>query len=89
MISKVAFLICCLTTIYSRSQGYSGDFAVTDKQTVYHFTLVNGSLIDPVYTIKDETKYIHTMYLADSTLLAGIDSMLTGNKKDSLLRQFL
>jgi hypothetical protein len=88
IVKAITFMVC-LTTTYSWSQtGYSGDFEVSDKKTIYHFTLVNGSLIAPVYTMIEDTKYINTMYLGDSVLLSGVDSIMIVHKKDSLLKQF-
>ncbi len=89
MTLRIASFIICLTTTYSFSQGYSGNFKVSDKNRVYHFTLLDGKLQNPVYTIVEETEYINSMYLADSSVLSGIDSMTIVNEKDSLLKQFL
>ena len=89
-ILKVLILLI-FTTTYSWSQtGFSGDFEVSEKNQIYHFTLVNGSLVDPVslYTIQEDQNYISGMYLSDSILLSGIDSMMIMHKKDSLLKQF-
>lgn len=88
---KILITFVYLMATYSWSQtGYSGDFEVSEKNQTYHFTLVNGSLLDPVslYTIQGDKKYISEMYLSDSILLFGIDSMLVVYKKDSLLKQF-
>ncbi|AEA43350.1 hypothetical protein [Fluviicola taffensis] len=92
IVKAATFIIVCLTATYSWSQtelGYSGDFKVLDKNTTYHFTLVNGSLLHPVYTMIEDTKYINTMYLSDSMLLSGVDSMMIVHKKDSLLKHFI
>lgn len=90
MMTRVVLFLMSLTAFASWSQsGYSGDFKVSDTKTIYHFTLVNGSLEDPVYTMKEGTEYIYMMYAADSVLLSGVDSITVMHKKDSLLRRFL
>lgn len=81
--------ILCLVTMDSFSQGYSGNFEVSSNNRVYHFTLVDGKLKNPVYTIIEGTEYIDMMYLVDSAVLSGVDSLMTVHQKDSLLKQFL
>lgn len=88
MIVRIVILLC-LTTTYSFSQGYTGSFKVADGTTIYHMTLTNGSLRDPVYTIVENTKHINTMYLSDTITITGVDSLTVFHKKDSLLRHFL
>ena len=89
MILRIFLFISSLSAASSWAQGYSGDFQVSDTKTNYHFTVVDGSLTDAVYTIDQGTKHIHAMYLADSVLLSGIDSLTIVHKKDSLLKHFL
>lgn len=89
MILRIAVCVMCLMATYSWSQGYSGNFKVSDNKTIYHFTLVNGSLRDPVYTIVEDTRHVNTMYLSDSIILSDVDSMMVLYKKDSLLKHFL
>ncbi len=86
---RIILAVFVLAALDSWSQGYSGNFQVSDTKTTYHFTLVDGKLVDGVYTIDEGTKYIHTMYLPDSLLLSGIDSLTIVHKKDSLLKHFL
>lgn len=86
---RIAGLICCLITTPSFSQGYSGNFEVLHQNRTYHFTLQDGELKNPVYTILDDTEYIYSMYLADSIVLSGIDSLTAVQQKDSLLKEFL
>ncbi|MNK00321.1 hypothetical protein D3C87_181040 [compost metagenome] len=88
MILRSAIIIMCLTATYSWSQGYSGKFKVSENKVIYHFTLVNGSLRDPVYTIMEDTKHVNTMYLSDSVIFSDVDSLMVLYKKDSLLKHF-
>ena len=83
----VEYMVCFIAT-YSFSQGYSGSFQVSDKEETYYFTLADGKLLDPVYTIADGEKYIGTMYMSDSVWLSGIDSMTVIHQKDSLMKRF-
>lgn len=89
MNARIAGLMACLITTPSFSQGYSGNFTVTDQNRTYHFTLQDGELKNPVYTVLDDTEYIHSMYLTDSIVLSGIDSLTAVQQKDSLLKEFL
>ncbi len=84
----IAWMLCLVTT-HSFSQGYSGNFEVPSNNRVYHFALSEGELKNPVYTIIEGTEYIDMMYLADSAILSGVDSLMTVHQKDSLLKQFL
>lgn len=89
MVSRIVNCLICFVSLYSFSQGYSGNFEVSDKNRVYHFTLLNGKMNNPVYTILNETTHINSMYLTDSIVLFGIDSITAISKKDSLLNRFL
>jgi hypothetical protein len=89
MKNLVLSIAACWIGFTASSQGYSGDFTVSRDALTYHFTLTDGRLEHPVYTIADDTKYISTMYLPDSVVLLGIDSLMIVHKKDSLLKQFL
>lgn len=89
MVLHIVNCMICFVSFYSFSQGYSGNFEVSDKNRVYHFTFLNGTMNRPVYTILEETTYINSMYLADSIVLIGIDSVMVTAKKDSLLNRFL
>ena len=89
MVLRMINCLIYLQSFYSLSQGYSGNFEVTDKNRVYHFTLLNGALDNPVYTVLEETTYINSMYLADSMVIIGVDSLTISAKKDSLLNRFL
>jgi hypothetical protein len=89
MVSRIINCLVCFASFYSLSQGYSGNFEVSDKNRVYHFTLLNGRMNNPVYTILEETTHINSMYLTDSIVLLGIDSITATSKKDSLLNRFL
>ncbi len=79
----------CLVAVDSFSQGYTGNFEVSSSNRVYHFALSEGKLKNPVYTIVEGTEYIDMMYLADSAVLSGVDSLMIVHQKDSLLKQFL
>ncbi|WP_294671096.1 hypothetical protein [uncultured Fluviicola sp.] len=89
MVSRIVNCLICFVSLHSFSQGYSGNFEVSDKNRMYHFTLLNGRMNNPVYTILDETTHINSMYLSDSIVLSGIDSITVSSKKDSLLNRFL
>lgn len=86
---RIILVAFVLFTVNSWSQGYSGDFQVSDTKTTYHFTLKEGNVTEAVYTIDAGTKFIHAMYLPDSAFLSGIDSLTIVHKKDSLLKHFL
>lgn len=86
---RVISWVLCLVTIDSFSQGYSGNLEVSSGNKVYHFTLLEGKLRNPVYTIIEGTEYIDMMYLSDSAVLSGVDSLMTVHQKDSLLDRFL
>ena len=86
---RIILVAFFLTAMNSWSQGYTGNFTVSDTKTTCHFTLVEGKQVDGVYTIDEGTKHIHTMYLPDSAFLSGIDSLTIVHKKDSLLKHFL
>lgn len=89
MVLRIVNCLVCLVSFYSLSQGYSGTLEVSDKNRVYHFTFLDGKLKNPVYTSLPETTYITSMYLSDSIVLSGIDSITFTTKKDSLLNRFL